>query len=113
MREQQLRSSFGLLSDPMLAQFVHQHPEGASAAYRQILQRFPLQDLLLLPQFYQAQNVPGINYSSMAQRQWPPQLPLGLSLIPSAASGPSVEMKANSFQRFHPYSISTLRNLPS
>jgi hypothetical protein len=113
MREQQLRSSFGLLSDPLLAQFVHQHPEGASAAYRQILQRFPLQDLLLLPQFYQTQNVPGLNYS-MAQRQWPPQMPLGLSIMPSAAPGSStMEMKSNSFQRFHPYAVSSSRNLPS
>jgi hypothetical protein len=115
MREQQLRSSFGLLTDPIMAQFMQHNPESASAAFLerarqnlQILQRFPFTELLL-PQFYQSANASGMSFN--LGHQWPPQVPTGFPILQNThptTAGSSVssttEMKTKMFQRFHPYS---------
>ncbi len=82
--EQHLRSPLRLFPDPMMAQFMPQEADGASAALlekaRQHLQmwgRSPYAEMLL-PQMYQR---PNINAAAMQlglwQGQWPPQLAAG------------------------------------
>lgn len=131
--DQHLRAPLRLFPDPMLAQFLPQDTEAASAVLlekaRQHLQmwnRSPYTELLL-PQMYQRPNFAALNLG-LWQGQWPPQLSAGfLSAAAVAASvsartpppsqssvtqpsssssgSPSPDLRTKHFARFSPYTI--------
>lgn len=90
--EQHLRSPLRLFPDPMMAQFMPQDADGASAALlekaRQHLQmwgRSPYTELLL-PQMYQRPNLNAALNLGLWQGQWPPQLSAAAGFLNNQAA---------------------------
>lgn len=90
--EQHLRSPLRLFPDPLVAQFMPQDAEGASAALlekaRQHLQmwgRSPYTELLL-PQMYQRPNMNAALNLGLWQGQWSPQLSAAAGFLNNQAA---------------------------
>ena len=90
--EQHLRSPLRLFPDPMMAQFMPQDSDGASAALlekaRQHLQmwgRSPYTELLL-PQMYQRPNINAALNLGLWQGQWSPQLSAAAGFLNNQAA---------------------------
>lgn len=90
--EQHLRSPLRMFPDPMMAQFIPQDSDGASAALlekaRQHLQmwgRSPYTELLL-PQMYQRPNLNAAFNLGLWQGQWSPQLSAAAGFLNNQAA---------------------------
>lgn len=90
--EQHLRSPLRLFPDPLMAQFMPQDADGASAAFlekaRQQLQiwgRSPYTELLL-PQMYQRPNMNAALNFQLWQGQWSPQLSAAAGFLNNQAA---------------------------